>query len=230
MIAADSGWIDHPCGVPIHPSALDEVIVRFPSVFTDAQIRILDDLHQRDQRERVNGVREPLSIKAVAPSVAQLLYLLVVGMRAKTIVEFGTSHGYSTIHLAAAAERTDGHVYTVDILPQKTAWATANLEAAGLLHRVTLATADGADFVQSLPTNVDFVLVDYGVEAFARVFSGLRDRLAPGGLMFVDGGPDGYWDQEGPSRFKALLEDAPAWLTCVLPMHKDQLLVLRLDP
>lgn len=203
--------------------------MKFPLVCTDAQTQILRDLHGRDRRERVDGTRGSLSVKALAPSVAQLLYLLIVAKRARTIIEFGTSHGYSTIHLAAAAEHTDGHVFTVDVLPQKTAFAADNLKAAGLSHRVTLVTSDGSDFVQGLPEAIDFVLVDYGIAVFEPTFRSLRNRLAPGCLIFVDGGPEGYWESEGTSRFRERLQDDSSFRVAILPMHKDQLVAVCLE-
>ena len=204
-----------------------ETPVKFPSVFTAPQIKVLADLHERDSRERREGIREALSLKALAPEVAQLLYLLILQKGAKTIVEFGTSHGYSTIHLAAAADRTDGHVYTVDAISEKTTFARVNLEAAGLLHRVTLTTSDGTDFVAALPDGVDFILVDYGIPAFAPAFDILRDTIAPGCFIFVDGGPEGYWESDAVRGFKALLEDDPAFVVSILPMHKEQLIAVR---
>ncbi len=202
--------------------------MKFHSVFSAAQNEILEDLKLRDYHERQNGIREALSLKALDPSVAQLLYLLILQQGARTIVEFGTSHGYSTIHLAAAAEQTGGQVHSVDVMPEKTAFATGNLEAAGLIHRVTLATSDGVDFVTSLPHGVDFVLVDYGVPKFASAFAELRTRIKPGCLIFFDGGPEGYWEREDVRDFKALLEDDPSFLVSILPMHKDQLLAVRI--
>lgn len=201
--------------------------MKFPSVFTTAQIDVLADLHGRDSRERRDGIREALSLMAFAPAVAQLLYLLILQKCAKTIVEFGTSHGYSTIHLAAAADRTDGHVYTVDAMPEKTAFAAANLESAGLSHRVTLATSDGTDFVASLPDGIDFILVDYPIPAFAPAFGDLRSRVAPGGIIFVDGGPADYWESGAGHDFRALLEDDASFLVSILPMHKNQLIAVK---
>ena len=203
--------------------------MKFSTLFTDAQIGVLNHLHERDSEERLQGIREPLSLKALAPAVAQFLYLLILEKGARTIVEFGTSHGYSTIHLAAAADRTGGHVYTVDVMAEKTTLATENLRAAGLLHRVTLATAEGTDFVESLPEDIDFILVDYGIPAFEPAFDRLRDRIASGCLIFIDGGPDGYWESEAPQRFRVLLEDDPSFLVSILPMHKDQLVALRVE-
>ena len=202
--------------------------MKFPSVFTAAQNEILEDLKRRDHHERQHGIREALSLKALDPSVAELLFLLILQQGARTIVEFGTSHGYSTIHLAAAAEQTDGQVHSVDRMPEKTAFATENLEAAGLIHRVTLATSDGVDFVTSLPNGIDFVLVDYGVPKFASAFPELRKRMALGCLIFFDGGPEGYWEREDVRDFKTCLEDDASFLVSILPMHKKQLLAVRM--
>lgn len=201
-----------------------------PSTLTPAQARVAAGLHRRDAEERRDGIREPGSLMALAPAVAELLTVLILAKDAKTIVEFGTSHGYSTIHLAAAAERTGGHVYTVDAMPEKTTLARENLEAAGLAERVTLATSDGADFVATLPESIDFVLVDYAIPAFTPAFAPLRRRLAPGCLLFVDGGPDGYWESEAAAGFLRLLAEDPSLLVTILPMHKEQLIAVKAPP
>ncbi|MDH3685026.1 MAG: class I SAM-dependent methyltransferase [Myxococcales bacterium] len=201
--------------------------MKFPTAFTLDQARIVAELERRDREERRAGLRTEQSLKAVAPAVAQLLYTLVVAKGARTIVEFGTSHGYSTLHLAAAAARTGGHVHSVDALAEKTTCARANLEAAGLLDRVALTTSEGAAFAKTLPGGVDFVLVDYPIPAFVPAFPALRERIAPGGLCFVDGGPEGYWDSEGVLEFRTRLEDDPAFVVTILPMHKDQLIAVR---
>lgn len=100
-------------------------------------------------------------------------------------------------------------------------------QSRGLLHRVTLATCDGTDFVASLPDSVDFVLVDYGITQFAPTFDILRDKIAPGCLIFVDGGHEGYWESGGGLAFKELLEHDPAFLVSILAMHRDQLIAVR---
>lgn len=201
--------------------------MKLDGLLSPAQRRVLTGLHERDAGERREGDRSAGSILAVAAPVAEFLHLLVVQTQAQRIAEFGTSHGYSTIHLAAAAQRTGGHVYSVDALADKTARARDNLRDAGLLHRVSLTTADGAEFVHGLPAQVDFVLVDYDVAAFLPAFAALRERMAGGCTMFVDGGPDGYWDTGGGGALKALLDEDPELLVCVLPMHKQQLVAVR---
>ncbi len=202
--------------------------MKFPDVFTPDQARVVAELSRRDFEERRSGIREDISLKAVAPEVAELLYNLIVQKSAKKIVEFGTSHGYSTLYLAAAAEKTDGHVHTVDVMPEKTALASSHLAAANLLRRVTLTTSDGADFISSLPDGIDFVLVDVPLTNFMPAFEALRGRIATGGLIFVDGGPDGYFETGNAKEFKTMLAEAPDFLVSVLPVRKQQLLWVKL--
>ena len=44
----------------------------------------------------------------VSPETGKLLYLLARSVRARTIIEFGTSFGISTLHLAAALRDNGG--------------------------------------------------------------------------------------------------------------------------
>jgi predicted O-methyltransferase YrrM len=135
---------------------------------------------------------EARTVKAVHPSVAELLHMLILQKQALTIVEVGTSHGLSTIWLAAATRRTGGHVYRVDALPTKTSAAADNLRSAGLADHVTLTTAAGVDSVEGLPDGIDFVFVDFGLPVFLPAFKRLQAKLADGATLLVDGGPDGH--------------------------------------
>ncbi|MCC7408413.1 MAG: class I SAM-dependent methyltransferase [Phycisphaeraceae bacterium] len=201
--------------------------MNLPDLFTPQQRALLDDLRARDRRERDAGIRNDMSLKALAPAVAQLVHFLIVQKRARTIVEFGTSHGYSTIHLAHAASITAGHVHSVESIAEKSALAAENLRLAGLSDFVTLTTADGLDFARTLPTGIDFVLVDYGIRPFAPALDILRDRMSPGCLIFIDGGPGDYWQTPDVRPFKHRLEADPDFLVTILPMHKDQLLAVK---
>ena len=51
----------------------------------------------------------------VGPATGQLMNILIKEAKAKTILEIGTSHGYSTVWLAEAARATGGKVITLDV-------------------------------------------------------------------------------------------------------------------
>jgi hypothetical protein len=60
------------------------------------------------------------SYMPISPQGGELLCLLVRAKRPKTVVEFGTSYGISTIHLAAAvADNGTGHVVSTELSAAK---------------------------------------------------------------------------------------------------------------
>jgi predicted O-methyltransferase YrrM len=74
---------------------------------------------------------------AIAPEFGKMLYMQAVARRAKTIVEFGTSFGVSTIYLAAALrDNGGGKLITTEFEAGKVARAKQNLTEAGLVDLV----------------------------------------------------------------------------------------------
>jgi predicted O-methyltransferase YrrM len=116
-----------------------------------------------------------------------LLYTLVRASRPDTIVEFGTSFGISTIHLAAAAtDNGRGHVLTTELSGTKVAAAQANLAEAGLAGAVTILHGDAMRTLADRPQRVDFLLLDGWKDLCLPVLRLLEDRLAPGALVVAD--------------------------------------------
>gem|GEM_PF-5309178 len=70
---------------------------------------------------------------AVAPEVGRLIYLLVRSRRPARVVEFGTSFGLSTVHIAAAIRDNGfGHLVTTEQSASKAFRAAQHLTQAGL--------------------------------------------------------------------------------------------------
>ena len=199
-------------------------------LFTPAQQALVASLHRRDQQERQAGSTDPLRLRAVSPQVAHYLCLTAILQQAQTLVEFGTSHGYSTLYLAAAAQRTGGRVFSLDRVPEKTAAARANLRQAGLEHLVECYTGEGDAFIAALPERVDFVFVDFGLPAFAPMFAMLESRLVAGAFLFVDGWSKvEQWDQNPDwAAFRSRLDATSDYLTYILPLEKSHLIAVRL--
>jgi methyltransferase family protein len=79
----------------------------------------------------------------ISAAAGHLLYALARAIRPETVVEFGTSFGISTIHLAAAvADNGTGHVVTTELSDKKARAAQANLQEAGVSDAVTVLTGD----------------------------------------------------------------------------------------
>lgn len=128
------------------------------------------------------------SYLAVSRETAELLYLLARSSRARSIVEFGTSFGISTLHLAAALkDNGGGHLIGTELEPTKAARARENLVAAGLADLVEIREGDALEtLAKDLPESIDLVLLDGAKPLYARVLSLLEPRLRPGTLLVAD--------------------------------------------
>ena len=120
----------------------------------------------------------------VSPEGGRLLYTLVRASRPATVVEFGTSYGISTIHLAG--EHPAGRVVSTELNAAKVARARSNLAEAGLADLVTILEGDALESLAGLPGPVGFVLLDGWKRLYLPVLRLLEPRLTPGALVVAD--------------------------------------------
>lgn len=138
-----------------------------------------------DAREQADAYQE-LYIP-VSPEGGRLLYALVRAARPATVVEFGTSFGISTIHLAAAVrDNGSGRVISTELNAAKAAQARANLAEAGLSDWVTILLGDARQTLATIDAPVGFVLLDGWKNLYLPVLQLLEPRLTPGALILAD--------------------------------------------
>jgi len=123
---------------------------------------------------------------SVGPATGQLMNLLAKEMKAKTILEVGSSYGYSTVWLAEAARATGGKVISLEIRPEKQKHARASIEKAGLGAFVDFRLGDAADLLSKLNESVDFVLLDLWKNLYIPCFDLFYPRLRDGALIVAD--------------------------------------------
>jgi predicted O-methyltransferase YrrM len=125
---------------------------------------------------------------AVSRETGALLYMLARSTRAGTIVEFGTSFGISTLHLAAALrDNGGGRLITSEFEPSKAARARANLEAGGVIDLVEIREGDALETLSvDLPETIDLVLLDGAKALYPEILGLLESRLKPGALIVAD--------------------------------------------
>ncbi|MDZ5454043.1 O-methyltransferase [Labrys sp. ZIDIC5] len=127
----------------------------------------------------------PLS---VSRETGLLLYMLARGCRARTIIEFGTSFGISTLHLAAALrDNGGGHLITSEFEPSKLERARRNLAAGGVLDLVEIREGDALRTLGTdLPESIDLVLLDGAKALYPEILDLVESRLRPGALVVAD--------------------------------------------
>jgi predicted O-methyltransferase YrrM len=124
----------------------------------------------------------------ISRETGALLYMLARGCRARTIVEFGTSFGISTLHLAAALlDNGGGHLITSEFEPSKVARARANLTAGGLIDLVEMREGDALKTLSvDLPETIDLLLLDGAKGLYPEILSLVESRLRPGAFIVAD--------------------------------------------
>ena len=148
-----------------------------------------NDLPTRDVPDDVKGRADALAdvYMPISADGGRLLYALVRAIRPAVVVEFGTSYGISTLHLAAAvADNGTGHVYGSELSATKITAAQANLTSAGLAAHVTILAGDARQTLRDVPGPIGLVLIDGWKELSLPVLHLLEPRLAPGALVVAD--------------------------------------------
>jgi len=123
----------------------------------------------------------------IDPPAGEFLWIFLKALKAKSVVEIGTSNGYSTLWLADAVRANGGNVVSVDY---DRAWldqAQANLSEAGLLGSVDLKCIEGGAFLESLADqSVDFMFFDAERSDYASWWPHPKRVLRIGGVIAVD--------------------------------------------
>jgi len=122
----------------------------------------------------------------VGAEVAGLLHALVLARKPRTILELGTSYGYSTLFLAHAARSCGARVITIDLAADKQAHARTMLERAGLEGQVTLLCGDALELVGAQPGPFDFVLLDIWKDLYVPGFEAVYPKLSEEALIASD--------------------------------------------
>jgi predicted O-methyltransferase YrrM len=161
---------------------------------------------------------------AVSRETGVLLYMLARATGARAIVEFGTSFGISTLHLAAALrDNGGGRLISTEFEPSKIAHARENLAAAGLSDLVEIREGDALEtLARDLPDTIDLVLLDGAKPLYPKVLSLIEKRLRVGALIVAD---NADWCPE----YLALVRSPAAGYLSV-PFAADVELSMRINP
>jgi len=147
---------------------------------------LLTSANETDYRRFYSVAKD--AYPAVSRDTAQLLYMLVRATGARSVVEFGTSFGISTLHLAAGLrDNGGGRLITTEFEPSKAARARGNFAAGGLADLIELREGDALEtLAQDLPDPIDLVLLDGAKGLYTPVLKLLEEHLRPGTLIVAD--------------------------------------------
>jgi predicted O-methyltransferase YrrM len=186
---------------------------------------VMHRLEERDATDRMDGTLRSERLRAITSEVGQLLFTLALAAHARTIVEIGTSVGYSTLWLATAARRNAGRVITFEIDPAKVIQARATFAEAGVEDVVELRAEDALSGLEELEYAADLVFLDAEKEDYEWFLQLAVDTLETGGLLVADN-LTSHAVELTAFREKALAH--PQLTGLVVPVGRGELVAVKL--
>lgn len=126
---------------------------------------------------------------AVSPPQGKLLNLLARAIGARTILEFGTLGGYSTIQLARALP-ADGRLVSLEFSPEYAEVARGSIERAGLGERVEVRVGPALEALPALAEEgfgpIDFTFIDADKVNTPNYFAWALEHSRPRALIVAD--------------------------------------------
>jgi predicted O-methyltransferase YrrM len=149
-----------------------------PTAKDDAEkkiLAVLDDMNQNQRRSMMNVPQED----------GRVLRILTETIDAKTVVEIGTSNGYSGIWFSLALGKTKGKLITHEIDAERAQLARENFKRAGVENLITLIEGDAHKEVSKLKGPIDILFLDADKEGYIDYLQKLLPLVRPGGLILA---------------------------------------------
>lgn len=207
---------------PIHDPALRALLARL----SQDRTRPPDGGPQSNPRLGVDPHNYADYAFSISPDQGELIYLLCRAIKARRVVEFASSTGFSTLHFAAALrDNGGGTVIGAEIVHSKIETARQRLEEAGLEAHAEIRQGDARETLRDLGGPVDFALIDgwpmpgEGPSLARQVTEIVAPQLRIGGFLMNDNGePD----------FLAFIRDpANGFISMTLPLKGGTELAIR---
>lgn len=122
----------------------------------------------------------------VGEDAAIFMNTLIKSSKSKSILEIGTSYGYSTLWLADAARATGGKVITLENNADKINYAKDKISKAGLSNYVDFRLGDALLSIKNAKETFDFVLLDLWKELYVPCFNLFSPKLNDGAWVLGD--------------------------------------------
>ncbi|HEV3035205.1 MAG TPA: class I SAM-dependent methyltransferase [Solirubrobacteraceae bacterium] len=174
------------------------------------------DAAREDRLERLRNLE---------PETARLLGVLARGVRARRLLELGTSNGYSTIWLADAARDLGGALTSVEIDATRMAEAEQHLRSVRLEPFATLRLEDArACLAKSADVSWDLIFLDAERSEYVSYWPDLARTLSAGGMLVVD---NVISHAHEVADFRELIERDSRVMDALVPVGAGALLVVK---
>lgn len=122
---------------------------------------------------------------AITADTGMFFSILLKAIKARRVLEVGTSAGFSTLWLADAVGK-NGKIITIEMDPQKIERARKNFKQAGVDKLIEIKQGVALDVLRKLKGKFDFVLLDADKENIIKYFDLVLPMVRAGGIIAAD--------------------------------------------
>ena len=146
-------------------------------VFDDTTEEILNSL-EKTQHDFWN----------ISRITAKFLYKLILEQNAKSVIEVGTSNGYSGIWLGKAVKKTGGILRTIEFYDKRQSIAKKNFEICQVDDVIIPLQGDAITILENLPEDlkIDFAFIDANKREYIKYFHIIDKHMKKGGIITAD--------------------------------------------
>ena len=166
---------------------------------------------------------EEIRAWAVPRSTGYWLNCLIRLTGAKTVLEIGTSLGYSTLWMASALAKNGGHIYTCELFDQKIERARQHFAKSGL-QNITLLDGDALATTQAWDKRIDILFLDADPGNYCAYWSSLKPWMHIDSVVSMD---IAVYHRSVTEPFINDIADEPEWVSWVMPFDHGLLFAKR---
>lgn len=162
----------------------------------------------------------------IPPETGQFLNNLIKECKYKTVLEVGTSNGYSGIWLAEALKSTNGHLYTIESHKRDRYYlAQKNFKKSGLSKYITQILGHAPQAIPKTPRHFDMAFFDATKEEYLSYFNAIKNRIKKGGAIAAD---NIYSHKDQMRNFLKIIKSDKNWASFELPLGGGLLLSFKI--
>ena len=109
-------------------------------------------------------------------------------MNIKSVLEIGTSNGYSGLWITKALKQTGGRLTTIEYYDKRQSIAVENFKKCGVLDIVRTLQGSACEILEALSPDekFDFVFIDANKSEYVRYFELVKPHLTDKALIVAD--------------------------------------------
>lgn len=150
----------------------------------------IEGLYKQNERltrqEFVNKTQMKDFIPVVDDDVARFLQLIIKITKPKTILEIGTSIGYSATSMAQIVKEYGGKIITIEYDEKVAKQAKTNFINAGVEDTIELKIGDAKEIIPNLKDEFDLIFQDVDKRLYPLLFNDCLRILKTGGLLIAE--------------------------------------------